>query len=263
MRRYSLIFLCMTTIYAADVDEPMKDIGNVEPRIVNGEEAQEGQLPWQVGILGRTVDGSAFFCGGALISEEWVLTAGHCVDGIKTAAIYSGATKLSSPNRTTSQGAIFVLHEDYDHRTLQNDIGLIQLRAPLTFDDKTSAIALASDELETGVNVTVSGWGQTSDSDTSTSDALNYITVSTISNSDCAIYYGSVVGPGTVCTSAGNPLKSPCLGDSGGPVVTNITEPLLVAVFSFVNGYGCELPYPAGNTRTAYYRDWIRNKTEI
>ena len=51
------------------------------PRIVNGEAAEEGQLPWQVAIMGRSAAVPLYLCGGALISEEWVLTAGHCVDG--------------------------------------------------------------------------------------------------------------------------------------------------------------------------------------
>lgn len=45
--------------------------------IINGKKAKQGQFPYQVGI---TMDGQ-YFCGGSIISEDWVLTAGHCVDG--------------------------------------------------------------------------------------------------------------------------------------------------------------------------------------
>ena len=47
------------------------------PRIINGEQAAEGQFPWQVGLNVNDF----WFCGGSIISEEWILTAGHCVDG--------------------------------------------------------------------------------------------------------------------------------------------------------------------------------------
>merc|ERR1712013_695171 len=46
-------------------------------RIVNGTEADINEYPWQVGIVekGQTT----VFCGGSLISDQWVLTAAHCL----------------------------------------------------------------------------------------------------------------------------------------------------------------------------------------
>jgi trypsin len=45
-------------------------------RIIGGENAVEGQFKYQVALL---VDGAGF-CGGSLISENVVLTAGHCIN---------------------------------------------------------------------------------------------------------------------------------------------------------------------------------------
>lgn len=93
--------------------------------------------------------------------------------------------------------------------------------------------------------------------------------MNTIVNERCRLYYGTYIGEGVVCTEAGNPLKSPCLGDSGAPVVQFVQDIrsgqnkiVHVATFSFVNGYGCEFPYPAGYTRTSEYRDWIIQNCE-
>ncbi|KAM4017459.1 chymotrypsinogen 2-like [Anomaloglossus baeobatrachus] len=44
-------------------------------RIVNGEEAIPGSWPWQVTLQDNT---GFHFCGGSLISDEWVITAAHC-----------------------------------------------------------------------------------------------------------------------------------------------------------------------------------------
>jgi len=45
------------------------------PKILNGFPAVEGQFPFQCAIL---IDGGTF-CGCSLLSENWVLTAAHCV----------------------------------------------------------------------------------------------------------------------------------------------------------------------------------------
>merc|ERR1711934_384234 len=48
-----------------------------EGRIVGGVEATEHAWPWQVALF---ID-DAWFCGGSIISENYVLTAAHCADG--------------------------------------------------------------------------------------------------------------------------------------------------------------------------------------
>ncbi|KAG8541454.1 hypothetical protein GDO81_029018 [Engystomops pustulosus] len=44
-------------------------------RIVNGEEAVPGSWPWQVSLQDTT---GWHYCGGSLISRDWVVTAAHC-----------------------------------------------------------------------------------------------------------------------------------------------------------------------------------------
>jgi secreted trypsin-like serine protease len=58
--------------FTGKVDVPLD---NPNQRIINGEIATRGQFPWQVAI---TTD-NHLFCGGSLISWEWVLTAAQCV----------------------------------------------------------------------------------------------------------------------------------------------------------------------------------------
>jgi len=58
-------------VFAGKVHVPLKEQGI---RITGGSPAARGQFPWQVALI---VDNS-WFCGGSLIDNEWVLSAGHC-----------------------------------------------------------------------------------------------------------------------------------------------------------------------------------------
>ncbi|KAH8027987.1 hypothetical protein HPB51_012257 [Rhipicephalus microplus] len=50
-----------------------------EDRVVGGTEATPYSWPWQVSLGNPEYEGIGHFCGGALISSQWVLTAAHCV----------------------------------------------------------------------------------------------------------------------------------------------------------------------------------------
>ena len=53
-----------------------------ETRIVGGKNAPFGGFPWQVSVRRTSFFGlsTTHRCGGALLNEQWVATAGHCVD---------------------------------------------------------------------------------------------------------------------------------------------------------------------------------------
>lgn len=51
---------------------------HITARIVGGVETTPHAWPHQVALF---ID-DMYFCGGSLISNEWVLTAAHCMDGL-------------------------------------------------------------------------------------------------------------------------------------------------------------------------------------
>ena len=52
----------------------------IQTRIFNGEAAVRSSWPWIVS-LSEPSSSSEKFCGGQIVTDEWILTAGHCCEG--------------------------------------------------------------------------------------------------------------------------------------------------------------------------------------
>lgn len=48
-------------------------------RIVSGQVADEHEYPWQISLFHN--DYNMHVCGGSLVTDQWVVTAAHCVVG--------------------------------------------------------------------------------------------------------------------------------------------------------------------------------------
>merc|ERR1712183_948973 len=236
-------------------------------RIVGGHEAEEHEWPWQVALF---ID-DAWFCGGSLISENYVLTAAHCVDGASYFDIMAGAHNVraaSEPHRVEVTSYNGWTHPNWNTQDLSGDLALIELPSPMAFNDyiSPSCLPVAGDTADQSELVTVTGWGKPSDSAGGISPVLRCVDdLPIISNGDCNAVYG-IVGSGVVCidTTGG---KGSCNGDSGGPLVRKAGMTKAgqqwnqVGIVSFGSSGGCEIGLPAGFTRTEYYLDWIMSET--
>lgn len=135
----------------------------VDDRIVGGQEATRNQFPHQVSI--RRLRGTTHFCGGAIVSDRFVLTVAHCTQGILS--IPSEIVIAAGAFRHFDDGTLhrvirIVNHPRFNPRKLENDISTIQTRTQIVFGPNVSAISLPVSNLpdENGLPLTVSGWGQ-------------------------------------------------------------------------------------------------------
>merc|ERR1712158_40092 len=237
-------------------------------RIVGGFEAEENQWPWQVALF---ID-NVWFCGGSIISENYIMTAAHCADGASYFDIMAGAHNVrasSEPNRVEVTSYNGWTHPLWNSNDLSGDLALIELPSPMPMNDyiSTSCLPATGETPAVGSLVTVTGWGKPSDSAGGISPVLREVRdVPVMTNADCNAVYG-IVGDGVVCidTTGG---RGSCNGDSGGPLVTKAGSKKSagqkwnqVGIVSFGSSSGCEVGYPAGFTRTEYYLDWIMSNS--
>ena len=80
-----------------------------------------------------------WFCGGTLISDEWVMTAGHCADGASSVQVMLGAHNVreaAEEGRMEIMSTDIFKHESYNPILIHNDIALIKLPEPIQFNGK-------------------------------------------------------------------------------------------------------------------------------
>ena len=93
---------------------------SISNRIVGGVPATKGQFPHQVSLQWgmSPSNGLQHFCGGSIISETWVLTAGHCILAIPnfgTFVVKAGKHNIKQLEDTeqTIEVEESIVHEKY------------------------------------------------------------------------------------------------------------------------------------------------------
>ncbi|KAG8222567.1 hypothetical protein J437_LFUL011693, partial [Ladona fulva] len=106
-------------------------------RIVGGGNAAPGAWPWQAALYRE----GEFQCGATLISDHWLVSAGHCFfharDDYWVARLGTlrRGTDLPSPYEQRRPVSSIILHPGYVDAGFLNDIALLRLSSPVEITD--------------------------------------------------------------------------------------------------------------------------------
>ncbi|CAK9825178.1 Transmembrane protease serine 9, partial [Anthophora retusa] len=255
---YTLLLLLQLVSLAFSQIFSMDDVD--EGRIVGGQPASIDDHPYQVSLRYN----NRHVCGGSIISEEWIVTAAHCVQSTFPGFI---SIKVGTSDLTDTEGIVtavkeIITHKKYNRRIADYDIALIRLEKPLVYSSRVRPILLApiADHYTTGSKALVTGWGVLRNGG-SLSNQLRKVTVPLVSSSQCSrLYVTRPITRRMICAgyvNAGG--KDACQGDSGGPLVQ---YDRLIGIVSW--GFGCAQPsYPGVYARVTALRNWITEKTGL
>uniref|UniRef100_A0AAG5DIH9 Peptidase S1 domain-containing protein n=1 Tax=Anopheles atroparvus TaxID=41427 RepID=A0AAG5DIH9_ANOAO len=140
---------------------------NTQPRGAGPLGTGFGEFPWQAMVLFEP--NKTLLCGGAIISDNTVVTAANCVYGLnpRTIQIKGGEWRLGVDAEPKTFQIVrvkdVVYHPAYNPTTLNYDVAMLVLEDRLRFDTHIGAICLDENDVVPSAsyeNCVTTGWGK-------------------------------------------------------------------------------------------------------
>ncbi|KAJ2940920.1 hypothetical protein O0L34_g10182 [Tuta absoluta] len=229
-------------------------------RIVGGMETSISMYPYNVAISRN----GKHWCGGCIIDEQWVLTAGHClesaVDGDKRKLVpFIVRAGSSFHNRGGYQARVnkVFFPKSYVPGGADYDFSLLRLDRPMPIGRNIAVLNLPSKDyaMKEGDILIVTGWGSTDESGYGhIPDRIRFVPVPVMRLENCQKSYRFYITPRMLCAGYATGGKDACNHDSGGPAVR---DGVLLGVVSF-GGKQCGDPRSPGvYSRVSEITDWV------
>ncbi|MFJ9587043.1 S1 family peptidase [Streptomyces acidicola] len=206
--------------------------------VVGGTRAAQGEFPFMVRL--------SMGCGGALYTQQIVLTAAHCVSGSgnnTSITATAGVVDLQSTSGRVQVRSTKVLQAPGYNGT-GKDWALIKLAQPINLP----TLKIATTTQYNSGDFTVAGWGAATEGGAQQRYLLK-ATVPFVSDATCKGYgglYDDLVAGEEICAGLPQGGVDTCQGDSGGPMFRKDNAGAWIQVGIVSWGEGCARPNAPG-----------------
>jgi len=167
--------------------QQVQPIFNFAQRIVGGVVSEPHSWPW----VAMLVEGNTQFCGAAVVTSRYILTAAHCVNAHwRSKTVFVGRHHLSGDSKSEQRLLVeeSKIHPYYEPNTLDYDIALLRVSEEINFNKFVQPICMTSlKSLMT--NCFAVGWGQLSYGGGRQPENLHQVLLPVVTNSECRMRY--------------------------------------------------------------------------
>ncbi|CAJ0952615.1 unnamed protein product [Ranitomeya imitator] len=234
---------------------------NPNERIVGGKDCKFGECPWQAVLLSEDNEP---FCGGTILSKQFILTAAHCMNQTKYFKVIVGEMNTLKKDGAESIHKVdkIIIHPKFVRLTYDFDIAVVKLKEAINFTDNIIPACLpdpdfAEEVLMNERQAMVSGFGRLHERGAQATK-LQKLNVPYVTRQTCKESSRFAITENMFCAGYDKDVKDACQGDSGGPHVTPYKDTYFVTgIVSW--GEGCAQQGKYGvYTKVSRLNKWLK-----
>ncbi|XP_026744119.1 serine protease persephone-like [Trichoplusia ni] len=241
-----------------------------------GVNAFEGEFPHMALLgYGKIFSETEFNCGGSLISDRFVLTAGHCTRALNVGNVTIAVFGLLSLKQTPSKRNIYgvkniIKHPMYKPPKKYHDIALLEMDRLVTLDKFVVPACLHVGDLVDDSRAYATGWGYLGYNQDRAA-VLQNIPLWKVPHDTCSLKFSpykrhlpdGIVDASQMCYGDDGTPRDTCQGDSGGPIQIKSKNIYCMYIILGVTSFGyttcATVGYPGVYTRVSNYVPWIES----